>query len=132
MTYGDAVSNIDLTALVAFHQQQGTKATVTAVRPPARFGAIESDGAKVTHFKEKPVGGDAWINGGFFVLAPEVLDYIDGDSSIWENEPMERLSQEGELAAYHHDGFWHAMDTLRDRTLLEELWSTEHAPWKIW
>ncbi|MFZ0060156.1 MAG: glucose-1-phosphate cytidylyltransferase [Acidimicrobiales bacterium] len=132
MTYGDAVSDIDLTALVAFHHQRGTKATVTAVHPPARFGAIESDGTKVTRFKEKPIGGDAWINGGFFVLTPAVLDYIDGDTSTWENEPLEHLSQEGELAAYHHDGFWHAMDTVRDRSSLEGYWSSGRAPWKSW
>jgi glucose-1-phosphate cytidylyltransferase len=132
MTYGDAVGPVDIRALVAFHKQQGKKATVTAVRPPARFGALESDGASVTRFTEKPPGGDAWINGGFFVLSREVLDYIDGDSTLWEQEPIERLANEGQLAAYHHDGFWQAMDTLRDRNALEELWASGSAPWKTW
>ena len=131
MTYGDAVGQIDITELVKFHRSQGKKATVTAVRPPARFGAIETDGAIVTHFKEKPAGGDAWINGGFFILSPAVLDYIEGDATLWEQEPLESLAQEGEIAAYHHHGFWHAMDTLRDRQYLEELWASGHAPWKI-
>jgi glucose-1-phosphate cytidylyltransferase len=132
MTYGDAVSNVDLRALVDFHRQQGTKATLTAVRPPARFGAIESDGLRVKRFKEKPAGQDAWVNGGFFVLSPDVLGYISGDESIWEREPLERLSSEGEVAAFHHEGFWQNMDTLRDRNALEELWASGSAPWKIW
>jgi glucose-1-phosphate cytidylyltransferase len=132
MTYGDAVGPIDIGALLAFHREQGTMATVTAVRPPARFGALESDGTKVMRFKEKPAGGDAWINGGFFVLSPKVLDYIDGDDTLWEHEPVERLAHEGELSAYHHEGFWQAMDTLRDKTALEELWASGNAPWKVW
>jgi glucose-1-phosphate cytidylyltransferase len=132
MTYGDAVGAIDVRALVEFHREHGKKATVTAVRPPGRFGTLKSDGLKVAHFEEKPAGGDAWINGGFFVLSPSVLDYIEDDLTVWEREPIERLAQEGELFAYHHDGFWHAMDTLRDRRALEELWASGNAPWKIW
>lgn len=130
MTYGDAVGQIDITALIAFHKAQGKKATVTAVKPPARFGALETDGTLVTHFQEKPVGSEAWINGGFFVLSPSVLDYIDDDATLWEREPLERLAKEGEIAAFHHHGFWQAMDTLRDRTYLEELWSSGKAPWR--
>jgi len=132
MTYGDAVANIDIRALVDFHRTQGTIATVTAVRPPARFGALEGDGNLVTRFTEKPAGGDAWINGGFFVLSPKALDYISGDDTLWENEPIERLAAEGQLSAYHHDGYWQPMDTVRDRTALEELWASGSAPWKIW
>jgi glucose-1-phosphate cytidylyltransferase len=132
MTYGDAVAAIDVRALVDFHREHGKKATVTAVRPPARFGALESVGTNVTRFTEKPAGGDAWVNGGFFVLSPSVLDYIEDDLTVWEREPIERLAQEGELSAYHHDGFWQAMDTLRDRYALEELWASGKAPWKIW
>jgi glucose-1-phosphate cytidylyltransferase len=132
MTYGDAVGNIDIRALAKFHHNQGTLATVTAVRPPARFGALEGDGDRVTRFKEKPAGGDAWINGGFFVLSPKTLDYIAGDDTLWENEPVEKLASEGQLSAYHHNGFWQPMDTLRDRTALEELWASGNAPWKIW
>jgi len=132
MTYGDSVGNIDLHALLDFHDSAGRLATVTAVRPPARFGALESDGNLVTRFKEKPAGGDAWINGGFFILSPQVLDYIDGDLSVWEHAPLERLAEEGQLAAYHHEGFWQAMDTIRDRQALDELWSSGQAPWKVW
>ncbi|HVA06561.1 MAG TPA: glucose-1-phosphate cytidylyltransferase [Acidimicrobiales bacterium] len=132
MTYGDAVGNVDISGLLEFHQAQGTKATVTAVRPPARFGALDTDGLRVTRFKEKPTGGDAWINGGFFILSRDVLGYIDGDDTVWEHEPIERLAREGQLSAYHHDGFWQAMDTLRDRTTLDELWTSGNAPWKVW
>jgi glucose-1-phosphate cytidylyltransferase len=132
MTYGDAVADIDVGALIAFHHERGALATVTAVRPPARFGALEIVADAVVRFKEKPVGSDSWINGGFFVLSPKVLGYIDGDLAVWENDPLERLAAEGNLAAYHHDGFWHAMDTLRDRRVLEDLWATGDAPWKIW
>jgi len=132
MAYGDSVGNIDIRALVDFHFAQGSRATVTAVLPYGRYGALELDGTKVTRFSEKPSGGDAWINGGFFVLAPEVLSYIDTDATAWEREPLERLSAEGQLSAYHHHGFWHAMDTLRDRTTLEELWESGRAPWKVW
>jgi len=132
MTYGDAVGDIDVRALVQFHRSQNTYATVTAVRPPARFGSLESDGSRVLRFKEKPVGGDAWINGGFFVLSPSVLDYIEGDATLWEHRPLERLTADGQLSAFHHGGYWQAMDTLRDRHALEELWSSGNAPWKIW
>lgn len=132
MTYGDAVGNVDINALVEFHRQQKTLATVTAVRPPARFGALEINENRVERFKEKPAGGDAWINGGFFVLSPKVLSYIKDDNTLWEQEPLEQLAEQGHLAVYQHDGFWQAMDTLRDRTLLEDLWSTGRAPWKIW
>lgn len=132
LTYGDAVGNIDIGALVAFDAKQDKLATVTAVHPPARFGALESDGANVSQFKEKPFGGDAWINGGFFVCSPAVLDYIEGDGTLWEQDPLERLVSEGELAAYHHEGFWQPMDTLRDRHTLEELWNGGQAPWRTW
>jgi glucose-1-phosphate cytidylyltransferase len=132
MTYGDAVGDVDITALLDFHRVSQAKATVTAVRPPARFGSIKTSGDRVLHFKEKPVGGDAWVNGGFFILSPASIGYVDGDLTVWENEPMERLAADNELAAYHHTGFWQAMDTLRDRQLLEELWSTGDAPWKVW
>jgi glucose-1-phosphate cytidylyltransferase len=132
MTYGDAVSTVDLSKLTAFHRSQGTLATITAVSPPSRFGALEIEGPRVTRFREKPDGGDARINGGFFVLSPRVLDYIDGDDTLWEHEPLERLASEGQLGAFLHDGFWQPMDTLRDRKVLEDLWDTGDAPWKIW
>jgi glucose-1-phosphate cytidylyltransferase len=134
MTYGDGVSNIDLDALVAFHRAHGRLATVTAVRPPARFGGIEVDGDRVCNFTEKSQTGEGWINvnGGFFVLEPEVVEYIDDDEPPWENGPMERLAREGQLMAYKHDSFWQCMDTLRDLRLLESLWSTGSAPWKVW
>ncbi len=132
LTYGDAVADVDVRALVDFHTASGAKATVTAVRPPARFGALEIEGDRVTSFKEKPLGSDAWINGGFFVLSPEVLGYVESDLTLWEHEPLERLAAEGNLAAYYHEGFWQAMDTLRDRVALEELWASGAAPWKIW
>jgi glucose-1-phosphate cytidylyltransferase len=132
MTYGDGVSDVDLARLVEFHQRHGKRATITAVRPPARFGSLEFDGDRVVQFSEKPQAGEGWINGGYFVLEPEVLDYIDGDETMWEREPLERLAAAGELMAYRHEGFWQCMDTLRDRKLLEELWQSGHAPWKIW
>lgn len=131
-TYGDGVSDVDVTALIAFHQQQGALATLTAVQPPGRFGALNLDGKRVVNFQEKPQGDGAWINGGFFVLSPKVLDYIDGDATLWEREPMERLARDGQFAAYRHEGFWQPMDTLRDKNLLEELWASERAPWKVW
>ena len=130
LTYGDGVADIDLGRLLAFHKAQGCLATVTGVVPPGRFGALEMRGNLVTSFREKPAGDGATINGGFFVLSPKVIDYIDGDQTVWEREPMERLAQEGQLASYHHQGFWQAMDTLRDKTHLEELWATGRAPWK--
>lgn len=133
-TYGDGVSDVDIGALVRFHREQGARATLTAVRPPGRFGAfqLEEDGTRVRRFSEKPRGDGAWINGGFFVLEPSVLDVIEGDEAVWEREPMETLAAAGELAAFRHTGFWHPMDTLRDRTVLEDLWKSGEAPWKIW
>lgn len=134
MTYGDGVSNVDLTRLVAFHKEQGRLATMTAVQPEGRFGAIaiERGSNRVTAFKEKPKGDGAWINGGFFVLEPGVIDYVDSDATVWENGPLRTLAHEGQLAAYRHTGFWHPMDTLRDREVLERLWRTDAAPWKVW
>lgn len=135
-TYGDGVSDIDVTRLVSFHREQGTHATLTAVQPPGRFGAftLEAHQARIQSFKEKPKGGldGAWVNGGFFVLEPEVFDYIEGDATVWEQEPMQRLAQDGELSAYRHTGFWHPMDTLKDKNDLENLWQTRQAPWKVW
>lgn len=131
-TYGDGVSDVDITALVAFHRQQQTLATVTAVQPPGRFGSLNLESDKITRFEEKPPGDSSWINGGFFVLSPDVLQYIEEDSTDWEREPLERLAQEGELTAYKHAGFWKPMDTLRDKIRLEELWETGKAPWKVW
>jgi glucose-1-phosphate cytidylyltransferase len=132
MTYGDGVSDVNITELVQFHQSQKVKATLTATIPPGRFGAINMDGDKVATFIEKPKGDGGMINGGFFVLSPEVMDYIAGDATIWEREPLERLAAEGNLAAYQHRGFWQPMDTLRDKLQLEELWQTGKAPWKVW
>ena len=132
LTYGDGVSDIDLTALVAFHREHGRTATVTAVQPPGRFGALEVDGDEVRGFTEKPRGDGAWMNGGFFVLEPGVGGYIDGDATVWEEEPMGRLAAEDQLSAYRHTGFWQAMDTLRERNLLEELWGSGRAPWRTW
>ena len=134
MTYGDGVGDVDIKSLVAFHRAQGTLATLTAVQPPGRFGAftLEADDSRVPHFREKPVGDGAWINGGYFVLEPGVLDYIDDEATVWERDPMERLSKEGQLSAFKHAGFWQPMDTLRDKHLLEDLWQSGKAPWKSW
>lgn len=132
LTYGDGVSNLDVRDLVRFHRSHGKLATITAVRPPSRFGGLSFDGDLVTQFSEKPQIGEGWINGGFFVLEPRVLDYIDGDHSIFEREPLERLAKDGQLAAYRHDGFWQCMDNLRDVRLLESLWAGGKAPWKVW
>jgi glucose-1-phosphate cytidylyltransferase len=132
LTYGDGVANIDLTALVAQHQQSGALATVTAVQPPGRFGALRADGDRVISMREKPNGDDGWINGGFFVLSPKIDRYLDGDSCVWEREPMQALAAEGQLNMYRHTGFWQPMDTLRDRHLLESLWADGSAPWKLW
>jgi glucose-1-phosphate cytidylyltransferase len=132
LTYGDGLSDINLKELIAFHQQQQVLATLTAVQPPGRFGAIELNQHRIARFREKPLGDGGWVNGGFFVLSSKVLDYIDGDQTIWEREPLERLAQEGQLSAFKHHGFWHAMDTLRDKNYLEELWNSGRAPWKIW
>jgi glucose-1-phosphate cytidylyltransferase len=132
MTYGDGVSNVDIAALVAFHRQQKTEATVTAIQPAGRFGAIEIDGARVTSFLEKPHGDGRWISGGFFVCEPSVIDRIAGDQTIWERGPVEKLASEGQLSVYRHQGFWAAMDTLRDKVFLEDLWKSGTAPWKVW
>jgi glucose-1-phosphate cytidylyltransferase len=131
-TYGDGVSNIDIAKLVKFHEEQKTYATLTAVQPPGRFGILTLEKNKVTSFREKPHGDGAWINGGYFVLEPSVIDYIEDDSSVWEQEPLRRLAQEDMLSAYRHYGFWHPMDTLRDKHVLEELWESGKAPWKKW
>jgi len=131
-TYGDGVSNVDLSALIAFHKSQATLVTVTAVQPPGRFGALDLSGNKICAFEEKPPGDGSWANGGYFVLSPKVLDYIEGDESIWEHAPLQTLAHAGELSAYKHDGFWHPMDTLRDKTHLESLWASGEAPWKVW
>lgn len=130
MTYGDGVADIDVAALVAFHREHEKAATLTAVQPPGRFGALELRGDEVVAFAEKPHGDNAWINGGYFVLEPSVLDLVSGDATIWENEPLETLAREGRLAAYRHAGFWHPLDTLRDKRALEELWKSGDAPWK--
>jgi glucose-1-phosphate cytidylyltransferase len=131
-TYGDGVCNIDVRALVAFHRRHGKLATITAVRPPARFGGLVFAGDRIVEFTEKPQIGEGWINGGFFVLEPGVLEYIHGDETTFEAEPLERLAAEGQLMAYKHDNFWQCMDTLRDLRLLEGLWSSGKAPWKVW
>ncbi len=133
-TYGDGLADIDLAALLAFHRRQRVLATVTAVQPQGRFGAIEVDGNpnRVHAFQEKPPGDGAWINGGFFVLSPEVGRYIEGDSSVWEQEPLKRLAADDQLAAYYHGGFWMPMDTLRDRNVMQQLWESGSAPWKTW
>ena len=131
-TYGDGVSDVDISALVAFHRAHGKKATVTAIRPPGRYGAINIEGSSVSSFQEKPAGDGAWINGGFFVLDPSVLDLIEGDQTSWESTPLVQLAAQGELQAYQHEGFWQAMDTLRDKTILEDLWAKGKSPWKVW
>jgi len=132
MTYGDGLANVDLDALLAFHRAHGKLATVTAVRPPARFGSLDLDGERVVAFTEKVLSGDTRINGGFFVLEPAVLDEIEGDDMPWEYLPAQRLAERGELMAFRHDGFWHPMDTLREKRALEELWDSGAAPWKVW
>ena len=132
MTFGDGVADVDVNALVDFHRSHGKLATLTAVRPPARFGHVELDGDQVTEFSEKPQLGEGWINGGFFVLEPGVLDYIDGEETHFQKEPLERLARDGHLMAYKHDSFWQCMDTLRDKILLQQLWDNDEAPWKVW
>lgn len=131
-TYGDGVSSIDITQLIAFHKKNGTAATVTAVQPPGRFGVLSMEGRLITGFEEKPKGDRNWLNGGFFVLSRKALDTIEGDATIWERAPMEALAREGNLGAYVHNGFWQCMDTLRDKQHLEDLWAAGHAPWKVW
>lgn len=132
LTWGDGVSNIDIHDLLAFHRSHGRLATVTAARPVARYGHLKLSGHCVTEFSEKPQTGEGWINGGFFVLEPGVFEYISDDSTQWEREPLERLARDGELMAYQHTGFWQCMDTLREKHILEELWKSGNAPWKIW
>ncbi len=134
LTYGDGVSDVDISSLVAFHRKQDALATLTAVQPPGRFGVIDLDQerVRVTGFQEKPRGDGGWINGGFFVLSPKIFEYIDGDATVWEREPLEHMARDGRVAAYLHHGFWQAMDTLRDKTHLEELWASGKAPWKTW
>lgn len=131
-TYGDGVSDVNITETIKFHKQQNTLATLTATQPPGRFGALSMSEHKVHGFQEKPQGDGGWINGGFFVLSPKVIDYINQDATVWEKEPMERLAKEGQLSAYFHSGFWQPMDTLRDKNHLEELWQSGKAPWKVW
>jgi glucose-1-phosphate cytidylyltransferase len=131
-TYGDGLSDVDITSTIDFHRRHGKVATVTAVLPPGRYGALALDGPQVSSFVEKPRGDGGFINGGFFVLSPRCLDFIDGDDTSWESTPLARLSADGEMMAYEHRGFWQAMDTLRDKTTLEELWSSGRAPWKKW
>lgn len=137
LTYGDGVGDVDISGAIAFHNENSSKVTLTAVRQPGRFGVfnLSGDQHKVYSFKEKPQGGQnetAWINGGFFVCEPEVINYIDGDETVWENEPLERIAEEGNLSAFRHRGYWQPMDTLRDKNVLEELWAKGNAPWKIW
>ncbi len=132
MTYGDGLADIDIGKLVAFHKAKGRDATVTAVRPPGRFGALDLSDDQVHGFVEKPLGDGSWINGGFFVLSPKVLDRIEGDSTVWEQAPLEGLARDGQLSAFRHEGFWQPMDTLRDKRVLEELWDGGKAKWKMW
>ncbi len=134
MTYGDGLSDLNIRELIAFHRQQGKLATLTATQPEGRFGmlSLQADQHTVNAFKEKPTGDGGWVNGGFFVLDPRVIDYIDDDLTVWEGEPLQRLASEGQLAAFRHTGFWQPMDTLRDRMLLEDLWKNGNAPWKVW
>ena len=131
-TYGDGVSDVNIRDLVGFHKDRKLKATMTAVQPPGRFGSLNLKGKRITGFQEKPVGDGGWINGGFFVCSPEVFDYIDGDNTTWEQQPLERLAAEKNLSAYFHTGFWQPMDTLRDKLQLEALWDSGDAPWKVW
>jgi glucose-1-phosphate cytidylyltransferase len=131
-TYGDGLSDVDIADSIAYHRGHGKAATLTATYPPGRFGALEVSAGRVLNFKEKPKGDGALVNGGFFVLSPKVLDYLEDDQTVWEQEPLSRLASEGQLMAYEHDGFWHPMDTLRDKQLLEDLWTGNAAPWKTW
>lgn len=131
-TYGDGVSNIDITKLIEHHRSAKVTATVTAVKPAGRFGAMDLSGNNVKAFQEKPKGDGAWVNGGFFVLSPTVFDYLKDDNTVWEQEPMDNLAKENQLSAYLHKEFWQPMDTLREKNLLEELWQTKNAPWKVW
>jgi glucose-1-phosphate cytidylyltransferase len=132
MTYGDGLSDVDLAAVLRFHENNGKLATVTAINAPGRFGILDVDKSTVRGFREKPVDSESLINGGFFVLDPKVMDYIDGDATIWERTPMERLAADGQLGAFHHRGFWQPMDTVREKRILEDLWNAGMAPWKVW
>jgi len=131
-TYGDGVADVDITALVAFHREQGVQATITAVQPPGRFGALDLAGNRVTGFEEKPRGDGAWTNGGFFVLSPVVAEHLTGDDTVWEQAPVRNLAAAGQLAYFKHEGFWQAMDTVRDHAVLQELWHSGQAPWRVW
>jgi glucose-1-phosphate cytidylyltransferase len=131
-TYGDGVSDLNIKDLIKFHKTQGTLATVTSAQPPGRFGSLDIKHGKITAFKEKPQDNASSINGGFFVLSPRAIDCISNDNTIWKNKPLEKLAQEGQLSAYQHKGFWQPMDTLRDKIMLNELWATGKAPWKVW
>jgi len=131
-TYGDGVADVDIGALIEFHQSEGRRATLTAVQPPGRFGSLAFERGRVLSFDEKPLGDRNWINGGFFVLDPDVIDLVDGDGCTWEQQPLQTLAESGQLSAYHHRGFWQPMDTLRDKTFLEEMWQSGQAPWKLW
>ena len=131
-TYGDGISDVNVTALLEFHRENGKLATLTATQPPGRFGALKLSGSSILEFQEKPQGDGSWINGGFFVLSPAVLDYIEGDETVWEREPMDKLAREGQIDAFFHSGFWQPMDTLREKQILEKLWVSGKAPWKTW
>jgi glucose-1-phosphate cytidylyltransferase len=131
-TYGDGLSNVDVAASIRFHREQKRLATLTAVQPAGRFGALDIEDKRITRFEEKPQGDGSWINGGFFVLEPEVIGHIEGDATVWEREPLERLARDGQLSAFTHRGFWQPMDTLRDKMRLEDLWQAGEAPWKVW
>jgi glucose-1-phosphate cytidylyltransferase len=131
-TYGDGLSDVNIADVIAMHRQKGTKATLTAVQPPGRFGVLGFDEQKIVSFEEKPQGDGSWINGGYFVLSPAVFDLLPGDDTIWEREPLGMLGASGELTAYLHRGFWQPMDTMRDKLLLEDLWATGRAPWRSW
>jgi glucose-1-phosphate cytidylyltransferase len=131
-TYGDGVADLDVPALIDFHRKSGRLATVTAVQPSGRFGALDIEGDGLRGYEEKPKGDGGWINGGFFVLSPAVGDYIDGDATVWEQQPLQRLAEDGQVGAYRHSGFWHAVDTVRDKRYLQELWDSGSPPWKLW
>ncbi len=131
-TYGDGLGDVDISKLIAYHRSQKRLATVTATQPPGRFGALKVEDGRIAGFQEKPQGDGGWINGGFFVLSPKVIDYVKDDSTVWERDPLENLARDNQMSAYLHDGFWQPMDTLRDKMLLEELWAAGKAPWKIW
>ena len=132
LTYGDGVGNVDIVRVIEFHRKHGALATVTAAQPPGRYGALNVSGDRVLSFKEKPTGDGGWINAGFFVLSPKVIDFIDGDTTVWEQSPIESLAQAGELRVHFHTGFWQPMDTLRDKIVLDGLWNSGSAPWKVW